>query len=186
MSDDSSPENQKSDDSSPEKQMSDDSPEKQMSDDDSTSEKERNKNKKSSSKREEISSSDEDAPAAKTEVVSKEFKKLKTLDERKKFIKQKFLVDMPEDFYQFWDLCKKLSADKPKESFKQAGLTLVGPYDVLDELFEDKNYSENEYLLHWRYYYDPPEFQVSIHTGYSPRQQCQGISRTMRWHWLKR
>lgn len=177
MSDDSSSEKQISDDeNSPEKQMSGDdnsaekqmsgdvsSPKKQMSDDASSPEKKRNKNK--DSKREVISSSDEGESAAKieTQEVTKEFKKLKTYDERKKFIKQKFLVDMPKDFYQFWDLCKTLSSDKPKDSFKQAGLTLVGPYDILDESFQDKNYSENEYLLHWRYYYDPPEFQVSIY-----------------------
>ena len=28
-------------------------------------------------------------------------------------IKQKFLVDMPEDFYDFWKLCKKLNAEDP-------------------------------------------------------------------------
>ena len=28
-------------------------------------------------------------------------------------IKQKFLVEMPEDFYQFWDFCKSERADNP-------------------------------------------------------------------------
>jgi len=39
----------------------------------------------------------------------------------------------------------------------------VGPYDVLSG---NLKYSESEddkekYLIHWRYYYDPPEFQVN-------------------------
>ena len=29
-------------------------------------------------------------------------------------VRRKFLVDMPEDFYQFWDLCKSLSPEKPE------------------------------------------------------------------------
>jgi hypothetical protein len=29
-------------------------------------------------------------------------------------IKQKFLVDMPEDFYSFWSFCKSVSPDKPE------------------------------------------------------------------------
>jgi hypothetical protein len=42
-------------------------------------------------------------------------------------------------------------------------LELVGPFDVLSEKFkniDDKTITS--YHLHWRYYYDPPEFQTVI------------------------
>lgn len=31
----------------------------------------------------------------------------------KENIKQKFLVDMPDDFYQFWEFCQSLKPDDP-------------------------------------------------------------------------
>jgi hypothetical protein len=37
-----------------------------------------------------------------------------TPENEKEAIKQKFLVDMPEDFYSFWSFCKSLSPDKPE------------------------------------------------------------------------
>lgn len=29
-------------------------------------------------------------------------------------VKRKFLVEMPEDFYQFWDFCKSLNPSRPE------------------------------------------------------------------------
>lgn len=69
---------------------------------------------------------------------------------------------MPEDFYQFWDLAKTINADKPEYAFNSVGLTLVGPYDVLAAKFTGKSITDDDYLLHWRYYYDVPEFQTVI------------------------
>jgi hypothetical protein len=37
-----------------------------------------------------------------------------TPENEKEAIKQKFLVEMPEDFYSFWSFCKSLSPDKPE------------------------------------------------------------------------
>jgi hypothetical protein len=34
--------------------------------------------------------------------------------DEKEAIKQKFLVEMPEDFYSFWSFCKTLAEDKPE------------------------------------------------------------------------
>lgn len=91
------------------------------------------------------------------------------------FIKEKFLVEMPNDFYQFWELCKSIKPNSPSEAFKNVNLELVGPYDVLAEKFlTDAIIEEDRYLLHWRYYYDPPEFQtvikgndqIGFHIGY--------------------
>lgn len=91
--------------------------------------------------------------------------------DKKEFIKEKFLVDMPEDFYLFWDFCKQLKGDNPKNALASVGLILVGPYDVLANKFTNiVERSPEEYLIHWRYYYDPPEFQTVIKgndsTGY--------------------
>lgn len=93
----------------------------------------------------------------------------------KEFIKQKFLVEMPEDFYEFWLFCEHLSNSKPQEALSPVGLTLVGPFDVLSgNLGPGSKYKKSEYLRHWRYYYDPPEFQTvmkgdekkQFHIGY--------------------
>lgn len=40
-----------------------------------------------------------------------------TPENEKEAIKQKFLVEMPEDFYSFWSLCMSLSPDKPEGIF---------------------------------------------------------------------
>lgn len=48
----------------------------------------------------------------------------------KHFIKEKFLVDMPSNFFHFWSLCKKISST-PQAALKDIGLSLVGPFDVL-------------------------------------------------------
>lgn len=89
----------------------------------------------------------------------------------KKFIKEKFLVDMPEDFYLFWEFCKEQNPKCPSDAFKAVGLVLVGPYDALANKFcglEEKD--SEQYLLHWRYYYDLPEIQTvakgNDNTGY--------------------
>lgn len=91
-------------------------------------------------------------------------------------IKQKFLFEMPEDFYSFWDFCQSLNGRNPALAFKDVGLELVGPFDLLSSHFR---LSENKrkqpfFLLHWRYYYDPPGFQTVLkgddqkqfHVGY--------------------
>ena len=46
-------------------------------------------------------------------------------------IKSKFLVSMPEDFYNFYDFCKSLNNSNPIQALNSVGLKLCGPYDVL-------------------------------------------------------
>lgn len=79
------------------------------------------------------------------------------VDEARDIIKSKFLIQMPDDFYEFWKFCKQLRHFDPVNAFKQHGLTLVGPYDVLAGKYSEYD-SDETYWLHWRYYYDPPEF----------------------------
>ncbi|XP_011163707.2 histone PARylation factor 1 [Solenopsis invicta] len=81
-----------------------------------------------------------------------------------KIIMDLFLVEMPKDFYQFYEFCKSISKDNPLLACKSARLKLVGPYDVLNGKIKiSSNEDDKEkYLTHWRYYYDPPEFQTVI------------------------
>lgn len=92
------------------------------------------------------------------------------------FIKQLFYVTMPEDFYSFWEFCKTIvkPGRGPETAFEQFGLKLVGPFDVLAGKFKEfHRFEPIEYLTHWRFYYDPPEFQTilvkeksCVHYGY--------------------
>ncbi|GJQ70576.1 hypothetical protein Trydic_g22975 [Trypoxylus dichotomus] len=87
---------------------------------------------------------------------------LNNVDERD-FIKRKFLVDMPPDFYSFWNFSKNLNSSSPLMALKDVGLILVGPFEVLAGKFNNTIEKDpEEYVLHWRYFYDPPEFQTVI------------------------
>ncbi|XP_077291957.1 histone PARylation factor 1 [Arctopsyche grandis] len=86
------------------------------------------------------------------------------------FIQEKFQVTMPEDFYSFYELYK--SSDLVRSFMKSIHLKLVGPFDVLLRQLPVRD-NDKDYLLHWRYYYDPPEFQTVVasnkngfHIGY--------------------
>ncbi|XP_023024072.2 histone PARylation factor 1 isoform X1 [Leptinotarsa decemlineata] len=91
-----------------------------------------------------------------------------------KFINEKFLVSMPKDFYQFWIFCSKLKPNNGLLALRDVGLTLVGPFDVLAGRFKNVSKSDDEYLIHWRYFRDPPELQtvlkgddrIGYHIGY--------------------
>lgn len=80
----------------------------------------------------------------------------------KNMIMDLFLVEMPKDFFQFYEFCKSISKTNPLLACKSVRLKLVGPYDVLDGKIKISSSEDDreEYLVHWRYYYDPPEFQV--------------------------
>ena len=69
----------------------------------------------------------------------------------KDFIKAKFLVEMPEDFYELWKVCTKINSKQPELAFKSVGLNLVGPYDVLAGKFYNITVNdEDDYLTHYR------------------------------------
>lgn len=86
----------------------------------------------------------------------------KLLENPNDFIRNKFLVEMPSDFFTFWDFCQSKNKDSPEKLFEKFGLNLVGPFDVLAKKFNiDESFEPGEYLRHWRFFYDPPEFQVT-------------------------
>ncbi|XP_018802620.1 PREDICTED: histone PARylation factor 1-like [Bactrocera latifrons] len=95
------------------------------------------------------------------------------------FIRHKFLVEMPPDFYDFWKFANTLKKNSTGEEIlqhfeKQFQLQLVGPFEFLAGRFHKAKLREpGDYLRHWRFFYDPPEFQTifvrrdtGVHYGY--------------------
>ncbi|XP_072319691.1 histone PARylation factor 1 [Eucyclogobius newberryi] len=77
-------------------------------------------------------------------------------------IKELYSLNIPEDLYHFWDFCKELSPDNPRGALTDTlGLQLVGPFDLLAGAHKKLKTKPNLHL-HWRYFYDPPEFQTII------------------------
>lgn len=89
----------------------------------------------------------------------------KLLNSPADFISDKFLVTMPSDFFSFWEFCESQTKNNSnsEQFFKKFGLSLVGPFDVLANKFQNiESFEPGDYLRHWRFYYDPPEFQVRL------------------------
>ncbi|XP_045763223.1 histone PARylation factor 1 [Maniola jurtina] len=75
-------------------------------------------------------------------------------------LKECFLVEMPEDFFQFYK-CLQDDTDNVEKLLSSVNLQLIGPYELfLGKLpkLEDKDL----YLIHWRFFFDPPEFQAVL------------------------
>lgn len=87
------------------------------------------------------------------------------LHDPKHFIRDNFFVSMPDDFFSLWEFCQQ-TAGKGKAAekvFEPFGLRLVGPFDVLAGKFDVEHiYKPFEYLTHWRFFYDVPEFQTVL------------------------
>ncbi|CAG5939016.1 unnamed protein product [Menidia menidia] len=70
---------------------------------------------------------------------------------------------MPEDLFHFWDFCTDLHPDDPRGALKGTlGLQLVGPFDILAGAHRNSKDPQPNFHLHWRYFYDPPEFQTIL------------------------
>uniref|UniRef100_A0A1A9WGT1 Zf-CCHH domain-containing protein n=1 Tax=Glossina brevipalpis TaxID=37001 RepID=A0A1A9WGT1_9MUSC len=108
-----------------------------------------------------------------------EQKEYDNLVQSNEFIRHKFLVEMPPDFYTFWKFLQQLNPNKDGQELllfmeKQFQLQLVGPFEFLAGKFQKAKIREpGDYLRHWRFFYDPPEFQTvfvrkstQIHYGY--------------------
>ncbi|XP_048365114.1 histone PARylation factor 1 [Sphaerodactylus townsendi] len=91
-----------------------------------------------------------------------------------------YRLKMPEDFYHFWKFCEELDPDKPCDALQSSiGLQLVGPYDILAGKHKQTNRPGNvNFNIHWRYFYDPPEFQTVL-AGDSKMQYHVGYFRDM-------
>ncbi|GFN76618.1 histone parylation factor 1 [Plakobranchus ocellatus] len=88
-------------------------------------------------------------------------------DDVRQCIKETFLVEMPEDFYQFWDFCQGCNKLDPSSALRKSlGLRLGGPFDILSgrhkKVLKNKRGKYPNFLLHHRFYYDPPEFQTVL------------------------
>uniref|UniRef100_A0A286XH90 Histone PARylation factor 1 n=1 Tax=Cavia porcellus TaxID=10141 RepID=A0A286XH90_CAVPO len=81
-----------------------------------------------------------------------------------KEVENHYKLSLPEDFYHFWKFCEELDPEKPADAlFTSLGLHLVGPYDILAGKHKMKKISIGlNFNLHWRFYYDLPEFQTII------------------------
>uniref|UniRef100_A0AC11DTK0 Histone PARylation factor 1 n=1 Tax=Ovis aries TaxID=9940 RepID=A0AC11DTK0_SHEEP len=82
----------------------------------------------------------------------------------RKEVESHYRLPLPEDFYHFWRFCEGLDPEQPADSLSASlGLRLVGPYDILAGKHKLKKKSASlNFNLHWRFYYDPPEFQTIL------------------------
>lgn len=78
-------------------------------------------------------------------------------------LRQKFLMDMPEDFYNFYEFSLTLDKSNPVNAFSSVGLRLAGPFEVLaGTIPTTAPRSKQLYLAHHRFYFDPPELQTVL------------------------
>ncbi|KAM8772052.1 histone PARylation factor 1 isoform 1-T1 [Acanthopagrus schlegelii] len=76
---------------------------------------------------------------------------------------QLYKLQMPEDLYHFWEFCKDLCPSSPCDALKEMlGLQLVGPFEILAGAHKNSKNPQPNFHLHWRFFYDPPEFQTIL------------------------
>uniref|UniRef100_A0A8C9V1D3 Histone PARylation factor 1 n=1 Tax=Scleropages formosus TaxID=113540 RepID=A0A8C9V1D3_SCLFO len=77
-------------------------------------------------------------------------------------VERLYRLRMPPDFYHLWEFCGRRNPQSPQDALGEAGLRLVGPYDILAGRHRSAQNREPNYFLHWRYFYDPPELQTVL------------------------
>ncbi|HWG46356.1 MAG TPA: ADP-ribosylation family protein [Gemmataceae bacterium] len=77
--------------------------------------------------------------------------------DRRQQLRELYGFDFPEHFFRFWDFARRLRPLEPLKALDELSLQLVGPFEVLAGRF-DRRSPRLSLLLHWRYYFDPPEF----------------------------
>ena len=106
------------------------------------------------SQEDDIEDDAEDRKAASKENTTKEeFDDLlgESPKDTKEDIHLKYLINMPEDFFLFFDFCKTLSSASPLTALNVTGLKLCGPYDTLaDNVPHTAPRSQRLYLTHGR------------------------------------
>lgn len=73
-------------------------------------------------------------------------------------LKELFLVEMPTDFFKFFE-CIRDCGKSVEDTLASVNLMPIGPYELLLGKLPQLDNKEL-YLIHWRFFYDPPEFQV--------------------------
>lgn len=98
------------------------------------------------------------------EAKKSKFSEADVSSDLRKEVENLYKLSLPEDFYHFWKFCEDLDPEKPADALATSlGLRLVGPYDILAGKHKTKkNPTGLNCNLHWRFYYDPPEFQTII------------------------
>ncbi|KAF9416253.1 hypothetical protein HW555_006327 [Spodoptera exigua] len=74
-------------------------------------------------------------------------------------LKELFLVEMPDDFFKFFE-CISECGKTFEETLSSVNLMAIGPFELLMGKLPNLDNKEL-YLVHWRFFYDPPEFQVT-------------------------
>lgn len=86
-----------------------------------------------------------------------------TQNQMRQALKDAYLIDFPDDLFQFWDFTRSFGADEPLATFWSGvglssglGLYLEGPFRIIAG--ETQSEPRNDWYLDSRYYNDPPEF----------------------------
>jgi hypothetical protein len=91
--------------------------------------------------------------------------------DRLALVRRLYGFDFPADLAEFWTFACRLRPLEPLRALEDIGITLVGPFEVLEGRFDGRTPLLSQ-LLHWRYHSDPPEFftvlygSSGLHWGY--------------------
>ncbi|CAF1067359.1 unnamed protein product [Adineta ricciae] len=81
-----------------------------------------------------------------------------------KLLRHLYQMKFPSDLHEFWNFCSDLKKTNPREVLTNLlNLELVGPFEILDGALNTCKTLPNIHL-HYRYYYDTPEFMTVIRT----------------------
>ncbi|MHB1423054.1 MAG: ADP-ribosylation family protein [Gemmataceae bacterium] len=84
--------------------------------------------------------------------------------DRRRQLRELYGFDFPEDFFRFWEFVNRLHPLEPLHALRDFCLQLVGPFEILEGRFDNLT-PRYSLLLHWRYYFDPPEFFTLLTSG---------------------
>jgi hypothetical protein len=84
--------------------------------------------------------------------------------DRRRQLRELYGFDFPEDFFRFWEFVNRLHPLEPLKALEDLEIQLVGPFEILAGRF-DQHTPRYSLLLHWRYYFDPPEFFTVLSTN---------------------
>jgi hypothetical protein len=79
------------------------------------------------------------------------------MSDRRRQLRELYGFDFPEHFFRFWDFAQRIQPLEPLKALQDLDLQLAGPFEVLAGRF-DRRSPRLSFYLHWRYYFDPPEF----------------------------